>query len=136
MRFLDTATEIARGDLTRRGQVTSDVLVSVVDAINVMVEELKPHNELDYGELNIGVSGSYALVEDPVTLNAGLYGALVVANIEAELTRLLSAEQPGVDWAPLATPRLAAAPLQLPEASAPGPLGVTIARAMHRVVRP
>ena len=40
MRFLDTATEIARGDLTRRGQVTSDVLGSVVDAINVMVEEL------------------------------------------------------------------------------------------------
>jgi twitching motility protein PilJ len=40
MRFLDTATEIAQGDLTRRGQVTSDVLGSVVDAINVMVEEL------------------------------------------------------------------------------------------------
>ena len=40
MRFLDIATEIARGDLTRRGQVTSDVLGSVVDAINVMVEEL------------------------------------------------------------------------------------------------
>ena len=40
MRFLDTATEIARGDLTRRGQVTSDVLGSVVDAINVMVKEL------------------------------------------------------------------------------------------------
>src|SRR5262247_106391 len=39
-RFLDTATEIARGDLTQRGQVTSDVLGSVVDAINVMVEEL------------------------------------------------------------------------------------------------
>ena len=39
-RFLDIATEIARGDLTRRGQVTSDVLGSVVDAINVMVEEL------------------------------------------------------------------------------------------------
>ena len=39
-RFLDIATEIARGDLTRRGQVTADVLGSVVDAINVMVEEL------------------------------------------------------------------------------------------------
>jgi methyl-accepting chemotaxis protein len=39
-RFLDTATEIAGGDLTRRGEVTSDVLGSVVDAINVMVEEL------------------------------------------------------------------------------------------------
>jgi methyl-accepting chemotaxis protein len=39
-RFLDTATEIARGDLTRRGEVTSDVLGSVADAINVMVDEL------------------------------------------------------------------------------------------------
>jgi len=39
-RFLDIATEIAQGDLTKRGQVTSDVLGSVVDAINVMVAEL------------------------------------------------------------------------------------------------
>jgi len=39
-RFLDTATEIAQGDLTKRGQVTSDALGSVVDAINVMVGEL------------------------------------------------------------------------------------------------
>ena len=39
-RFLDTATEIARGDLTKRGQVTSDVLGNVIDAINVMVGEL------------------------------------------------------------------------------------------------
>ncbi len=39
-RFLDTATEIAQGDLSRRGEVTSDILGSVVDAINVMVDEL------------------------------------------------------------------------------------------------
>ncbi len=39
-RFLDTAMEVARGDLTRRGEVTPDVLGSVVDAINVMVEEI------------------------------------------------------------------------------------------------
>ncbi len=39
-RFLDAATEIAQGDLTKRGEVTSDVLGSVVDAINVMVGEL------------------------------------------------------------------------------------------------
>ena len=39
-RFLDIATEISHGDLTRRGEVTSDVLGSVVDAINVMVGEL------------------------------------------------------------------------------------------------
>jgi methyl-accepting chemotaxis protein len=39
-RFLNVATEIAQGDLTRRGDVTSDVLGSVVDAINVMVGEL------------------------------------------------------------------------------------------------
>src|SRR6266508_4558752 len=34
------AERVGQGDLTRRGQVTSDVLGSVVDAINVMVEEL------------------------------------------------------------------------------------------------
>jgi twitching motility protein PilJ len=39
-KFLDVATEIAQGDLTKRGTVTSDVLGSVVDAINMMVDEL------------------------------------------------------------------------------------------------
>jgi twitching motility protein PilJ len=39
-RFLDTAMEIAHGDLTRRGEVTSDVLGNVVDAINLMVDEI------------------------------------------------------------------------------------------------
>ncbi len=39
-RFLDTVTEISQGDLTRRGEVTSDVLGNVVDAINVMVAEI------------------------------------------------------------------------------------------------
>src|SRR5215467_10510606 len=39
-RFLDTATEIAQGDLSKRGEVTSDILGSVVDSINVMVDEL------------------------------------------------------------------------------------------------
>jgi twitching motility protein PilJ len=38
--FLDTVVEIGQGDLTRRGEVTGDVLGNVVDAINVMVEEL------------------------------------------------------------------------------------------------
>ncbi|MBI3827442.1 MAG: HAMP domain-containing protein [Candidatus Rokubacteria bacterium] len=38
--FLDTAMLIAAGDLTRRGEVTADVLGSVVDAINVMVDEI------------------------------------------------------------------------------------------------
>jgi methyl-accepting chemotaxis protein len=40
MTFLDTAMEISQGDLTRRGEVTADVLGSVVDAINLMVEEI------------------------------------------------------------------------------------------------
>ena len=39
-RFLDTVMEIAQGDLSRRGQVTHDVLGNVVDSINVMVEEI------------------------------------------------------------------------------------------------
>jgi methyl-accepting chemotaxis protein len=40
MKFLDTAMEISQGDLTKRGEVTADILGSVVDAINVMVEEI------------------------------------------------------------------------------------------------
>jgi methyl-accepting chemotaxis protein len=39
-RFLDTVTEVSQGDLTKRGEVTSDVLGNVVDAINVMVVEI------------------------------------------------------------------------------------------------
>ena len=39
-RFLDTVTRISEGDLSRRGEVTADVLGNVVDAINVMVEEI------------------------------------------------------------------------------------------------
>jgi methyl-accepting chemotaxis protein len=39
-RFLRVTTEIAKGDLTRRGEVTADVLGSAVDSINVMVEEI------------------------------------------------------------------------------------------------
>ncbi|HEV8675117.1 MAG TPA: methyl-accepting chemotaxis protein, partial [Methylomirabilota bacterium] len=38
--FLNTVTEVAQGDLTKRGEVTSDVLGNVVDAINVMVGEI------------------------------------------------------------------------------------------------
>jgi methyl-accepting chemotaxis protein len=39
-RFLGTVTEISQGDLTKRGQVTTDVLGNVVDAINLMVTEI------------------------------------------------------------------------------------------------
>jgi twitching motility protein PilJ len=39
-RFLDTVTRISEGDLSRRGDVTADVLGNVVDAINVMVAEI------------------------------------------------------------------------------------------------
>jgi methyl-accepting chemotaxis protein len=39
-RFLDTVNLVAQGDLTRRGEVTADILGNVVDAINVMVGEI------------------------------------------------------------------------------------------------
>ena len=39
-RFHDIAMEIANGDFTKRGDVTPDVLGSVVDAINVITEEI------------------------------------------------------------------------------------------------
>jgi twitching motility protein PilJ len=38
--FLETVTHIAQGDLCRRGEVTPDVLGNVVDAVNLMVEEI------------------------------------------------------------------------------------------------
>ena len=40
IQFLDTVVEIGKGDLTRRGEVSGDVLGNVVDAINLMVEEI------------------------------------------------------------------------------------------------
>src|SRR4029077_10080708 len=40
IKFLDTVVEIGKGDLTRRGEVTWDVLGNVVDAITLMVEEI------------------------------------------------------------------------------------------------
>ena len=38
--FLDVAMDIAEGDFTKRGDVTEDVLGNIVDAINLMVEEV------------------------------------------------------------------------------------------------
>jgi twitching motility protein PilJ len=38
--FLETVTQIAQGDLRQRGDVTPDVLGNVVDAVNLMVEEI------------------------------------------------------------------------------------------------
>jgi len=38
--FLRVTREIAQGDLRRRGEVTEDVLGSVIDSINLMVEEI------------------------------------------------------------------------------------------------
>jgi twitching motility protein PilJ len=40
IKFLDVAMEVSQGDLTKRGDVTSDVLGNVVDAINLMVAEI------------------------------------------------------------------------------------------------
>ena len=38
--FLDVAMDIAEGDFTKRGNVSEDVLGNIVDAINLMVEEV------------------------------------------------------------------------------------------------
>ena len=38
--FLGIATDVAMGDLTKRGQVTADVLGNVVDAFNVVIERM------------------------------------------------------------------------------------------------
>lgn len=39
-RFLEVATEIARGDLTQRGEVSNDLIGNVIDAVNLTVEEI------------------------------------------------------------------------------------------------
>jgi methyl-accepting chemotaxis protein len=58
-RFLDTATEIAGGDLTKRGEVTADVLGNVVDAINVMVDGIETIiRDARQATLQIGASAS------------------------------------------------------------------------------
>jgi len=44
-RFLDTMTKIAQGDLTRRGQVTSDVLGGVVELIGDVRQLVAGHRE-------------------------------------------------------------------------------------------
>ncbi|HEV8584878.1 MAG TPA: methyl-accepting chemotaxis protein [Methylomirabilota bacterium] len=38
--FLETVTQISQGDLRKRGDVTPDILGNVVDAVNLMVEEI------------------------------------------------------------------------------------------------
>jgi len=38
--FLETVTQISQGDLRKRGEITPDVLGNVVDAVNLMVEEI------------------------------------------------------------------------------------------------
>jgi twitching motility protein PilJ len=54
--FLNVAMDIASGDLTKRGQVTEDVLGNVVDAINLMTDE--------FGELLGSVKSAATQVSD------------------------------------------------------------------------
>jgi methyl-accepting chemotaxis protein len=61
--FLDTVVVISEGDLTRRGDVTADVLGNVVDAVNVMVEELAAIvGSVRTGALHVAVSSSEMIV--------------------------------------------------------------------------
>ena len=70
--FLDVAMDIADGDLTKRGTVSEDVLGNVVDAINVMVEELG-YVLQDVQETAISVgegSGQMLATSDAIATNA------------------------------------------------------------------
>ena len=82
--FLDTAMEVARGDLSRRGEVTPDVLGSVVDAINVMVEEIAT------------ILGDVRHAATRVTAHAGEMAALtghLAAGAEAQTREATTANQ-------------------------------------------
>src|SRR5438445_31365 len=62
IKFLDTAMEVSQGDLTKRGEVTSDVLGNVVDAINLMVAENAAIEAAGAGEAGL----RFAVVADEV----------------------------------------------------------------------
>ena len=75
-RFLDTATEIAGGDLTKRGEVTADVLGNVVDAINVMVDGIETIvRDARQATLQIGASAS-EMIQASEQMATGRAGAV------------------------------------------------------------
>jgi len=89
--FLDAVTEIAQGDLTRRGEVTSDVLGNVVDAINVMVAEIGTVIG-DVRQAAVRVSqGSHQMIASAGQMATGAQAqtreAMTVAKSVEELTR-------------------------------------------------
>ena len=72
--FLDVAMDIADGDFTRRGAVSEDVLGNVVDAINLMVEELSFLLQDVQGAASSVTEGSSEMagITDEITRNATL----------------------------------------------------------------
>ena len=88
-RFLETATEIAGGDLTKRGEVTADVLGNVVDAINVMVEEIETIvRDARQAALQVGLSaGDLIQASDQMATGA-----------EAQSREASSASAPSTSW--------------------------------------
>ncbi len=89
--FLDAVTEIAQGDLTRRGEVTSDVLGNVVDAINVMVAEIGTVIG-DVRQAAVRVSrSSHQMIASAGQMATGAQAqtreAMTVAKVVDELTR-------------------------------------------------
>ena len=90
-RFLDTATEIAGGDLTKRGEVTADVLGNVVDSINVMVDGIETIvRDARQATLQIGASAS-EMIQASEQMATGAQAqsreALSVSGAVDELTR-------------------------------------------------
>ena len=72
--FLDVAMDIADGDFTKRGAVSEDVLGNVVDAINLMVEELTYLLQDVQGAAHSVTEGSSEMagITDEITQNATL----------------------------------------------------------------
>ena len=65
--FLDVAMDIAEGDFTKRGNVSEDVLGNIVDAINLMVEEvahLLSQTQNAASSVNEGASEMIATTEE------------------------------------------------------------------------
>jgi twitching motility protein PilJ len=83
--FLNVTMDIAQGDLTKKGKVTEDVLGNVVDAINLMTEEI--------GYVLKDVQG----VTQSVSSNANIMSSTTDAVLQGSQTQATEAAQAQAD---------------------------------------
>ncbi|WP_165795401.1 methyl-accepting chemotaxis protein [Deinococcus koreensis] len=90
--FLDVTMDIAEGDLTRRGEVTEDVLGNVVDSINLMTEELAQTLRQVRGASVTVTSGSQAMLQTTAQIEEGTQATTEQTARIAQQARAISQE--------------------------------------------